>query len=311
MKGGGKMELVIIIILVCILVIGSVIFLLYLKQIHSLKEQIMFITKQDTNLVLFTDVVPVASIQELTDAMNNLVIKHRKLEIELHRANSGFKETITNVSHDLRTPLTSANGYLQMLENTKLEEEKRHEYITIVQNRIQAVNQMLDQLFEYARIESGELVLEEETLVVNHILEEVICDFYDDFKKEQREAIVTIPPYECWILGDRNALKRIFQNLMKNALVHGIGNLKVSLQQEKDKVSICFCNATDTIEEQDIEKIFERFYTTDKSRTKKTTGLGLSIAKKFVLQMKGSIQAKLENNEFCIHMEIPRYEKDN
>ena len=114
-----------------------------------------------------------------------------------------------------------------------------------------------------------------------------------------------ITPKPCYVMADRRAFVRIIENLMKNALVHGKGGYKMALEETDGQVQVRISNATDSIEERDIERIFDRFYTTDRSRSRKTTGLGLAIVKKFTLQMGGEAEASLEKGQFTVTVRLP------
>lgn len=265
-----------------------------------MNQQIKFITKNNTNMKINTQVLSVTDMNALAISINELMEEHRKLEIALQKTNKSFRETITNVSHDLRTPLTSANGYIQLLNNDEIPEEKKKKYITIIEERIFSVKSMLDQLFEYAKIEAEEYEFNNEKININTILAQTISEFYDDFTQKGMEPEIAITSEMLYLYGDAKALTRVFQNIIGNAIMHGEGDIHISLEHKEEGKVITFSNKTKTIEEKDIHKLFERFYTTDKSRTKKTTGLGLSIAKNFVVQMKGTIDASLENHQFTI-----------
>lgn len=303
--------MIVIKVLIGVLSVIAAYFALYKFQIRDLDKQIRFITKQETNLKLNTQILSVKDLNRLASSMNTLMEKQRKLEIELERTNRKFKETITNVSHDLRTPLTSANGYIQLLNSPDTKEEKKKEYAHVIEERIDSVKEMLDQLFEYARIEAQEYTLEKEKINVTTILTDTISEFYEDFIQKGIEPELQITNEMLYIQGDTRALKRIFQNMIRNAVVHGEGNLKISLEEKNKKIYLMFVNITKTIEEKEVENIFDRFYTTDKSRTKKTTGLGLSIAKNFVVQMGGTIEAKLIKQEFAVVIEFEKIVPDN
>lgn len=292
-----------IFLVLCIVILSIVasyllaLVVLYKKQYQKMKQQIEFILEHKTNMKITLKNVQTKEIVELAKSINDLMEAHRELEIELQRADKNFKETITNISHDLRTPLTSANGYVQMLNSSKLSEEKRKEYVEVIQSKIDTVKVMLDQLFEYARIESNELLLENERINVKVILEDTISEFYQDFISRRIEPKIELESTDRYIYGDKQALKRVFQNLIGNSIIHGKGEVCISLYHEQNTIKIIFENRTEGIEVADMNRIFERFYTTDKSRTKKTTGLGLSIASKFVKKMNGTIQAELQANK--------------
>ena len=286
--------------------IASALLAMYQKQIRDFKEQIQFIKENHTNLTVTTKTSS-KNIQELAEQINKVIEGHRKLEIELEKSNETFRKTITSISHDLRTPLTSANGYIQMLRKGDLPRQKEEQYIIIIEERIQVVKEMLDQLFEYARIESNELPFEERKINVNNILIDTISLFYEEFTKKNQKPNLEICNQACYIKGDEKALKRVFQNIISNSLIHGKGDFEIKLSKKNQQIKIQFKNKTDTIEPSDINQIFERFYTTDNSRSKKTTGLGLSIAKNFIDSMNGKISAALEGEEFKIRIELEEY----
>lgn len=178
-------------------------------------------------------------------------------------------------------------------------------YQRIVEQRLNSLTDMLNQLFEYARIEAGELQFEPEIINANTVFAETIAMFYEDFVYKKCEPEVMIAEKPCKIMVDKQAYIRIVENLMKNALVHGMGGYRFSLIEEKGKCVIRISNLTHTVEQQDIDRIFDRFYTTDQSRAKKTTGLGLAIVKRFVQQMGGAVKAYLEGERFTIEVKLP------
>ncbi|MBD5544848.1 MAG: HAMP domain-containing histidine kinase [Lachnospiraceae bacterium] len=276
----------------------------YRKQIHHMKEELALMEKEDTNYQL-SSFCPIGETEEVITAVNRLMLGYKEEENKLKRENKIYRESITSISHDIRTPLTSAKGYLQMLQKGSMEEEKKLEYVKIVEQRLDNVTDMLNQLFEYARIEAGEMKLEPEIFQAGNLFAETISMFYEDFLKKNSQPEVTITKKSCKIRADKHAFVRIIENLIKNALVHGTDGYQLSLTQEENTVKIRVSNLTDSIEDKDMDKIFERFYTTDQSRSRKTTGLGLAIVKRFTIQMGGTVKADLEKRRFTIEICIP------
>lgn len=299
-----KIEMGIIIIL-CI-VVGILLFRLwcYHRQINHITKELSNIKKEDTNYRL-SSYCAVGKTEKMIDSVNQIILNHRDVERNLKNENRIYKESITGISHDIRTPLTSAKGYLQMLQKKDIPDNKKREYIQIVERRLDDVSGMLNQLFEYARIETGELQLECEVLNATKLFTETISMFYDDFLKKSCEPEVDILSTPCYIKGDKQAFTRIVENLIKNALVHGLGEYRLSFAQEKQHIIIRVSNRTDSIERKDIDRIFDRFYTTDQSRSRKTTGLGLAIVKRFTEQMGGIANAFLEGDYFTVEVCIP------
>lgn len=276
----------------------------YKKQISHIKEELSFLETEESNYKL-TSYCKIGKTEEVIQCINRLLAQDREEENRLKRENRVYRESITSISHDIRTPLTSAKGYLQMMQKETLPEEKRLEYIKIVERRLDNLTDMLNQLFEYARIEAGELKFEPEIINAGNVFAETISLFYEDFLKKDCEPQVHITENPCKINADKHAFVRIVENLIKNALVHGTGGYEFSLIKEKEHCIICVSNLTETVENQDIDQIFDRFYTTDKSRSRKTTGLGLAIVKRFAMQMGGDANANLKGKRFSIQVRLP------
>ncbi|MBQ6887857.1 MAG: HAMP domain-containing histidine kinase [Lachnospiraceae bacterium] len=294
------------IVLLLLAMVGILLFRLwcYRAQIKHITEELSMLEEEDTNYRL-SSYCAVGKTEELIKKANDIIEKYRETGIKLKKENVAYRESITSISHDIRTPLTSAKGYIQMMQGEKVSQEKRAEYAEVVERRLDDVMDMLNQLFEYARIEAGEMAWESEVLNAGNLFAETLSMFYDDFTKRGCEPEVEITQMPCRILGDRHAFVRIVENLIKNALVHGKGGYRMALQFEEGYVVLQVSNRTDSIEEKEIERIFDRFYTTDQSRSRKTTGLGLAIVKKFAEQMGGTAEAALAGECFTVKVRIP------
>lgn len=280
----------------------------YQKQVNHISEELSILAEEDTNYRL-SSYCAVGKTEEVIEKANQIILQYRNAERRLKKENSAYRESITSISHDIRTPLTSAKGYIQMIQGDEISPEKREEYAAIVERRLDDVGDMLTQLFEYARIEAGEMAWEPEVFNAGNLFAETLSMFYGDFVEKGCEPEVEVTQLPCRIEGDRHAFVRIVENLIKNALVHGKGGYRMSLQDEEGKAVLRVSNRTDSIEEKDIERIFDRFYTTDQSRSRKTTGLGLAIVKKFAEQMGGtaeaSMEASVEGKQFTVTVRIP------
>lgn len=273
----------------------------YRKQVAHLLSELELLEQTDTRSLL-TSACPAGRTDELISAINRVMEQYRLAVGQLSKANSVYRESITGISHDIRTPLTSVKGYVQMASNPKVTEEKRKEYLGIVGERLEDLTQLLDQLFEYARLEAGEMKLEKEKINAGNLFAETVSLFYQDFLEKGCEPEVIIPPKPCYICADRHALARIMENLIKNALVHGTGDYRLVLSQEEGHTAIRISNRTQSIEKQDLDRIFDRFYTTDQSRSRKTTGLGLAVVKELAGLMGGGAAAFLEEGLFTVEV---------
>lgn len=276
----------------------------YQKQIRHMVEELSMMEEEDTNYRL-SSYCHVGKTEEVIEKVNGLAEKYQEKLCRLRKENSTYRESITSISHDIRTPLTSAKGYIQMVQEKNAAGEERTEYAAIVERRLDDVTDMLNQLFEYARIEAEEMVWEPEWLNAGNFFAETLSLFYEDFVKKGYEPEVEITQTPCYIRADRHAFTRIIENLVKNALIHGKGGYRMSLREEKGWAVLCVSNLTDSIEEKDVERIFDRFYTTDQSRSRKTTGLGLAIVKKFTEQMGGKVEATLTDGRFAVTVRVP------
>jgi signal transduction histidine kinase len=269
-----------------------------IKYITKQLEEIMNI--KDTNQLL-TVTAKQRDITEMVNQLNNLIRDVRLSRIGIKRLNRNFRQSIINISHDLRTPLTTASGYVQMLQASAADKEQQ-EYLAIVLERQNMVRTLLEQLFEYVRIESGEITYEHVPMDAKKVLMDTLVMYYDDFYKKGEEPTVHFPEKPCVIQGDEQGVKRIFSNILFNAIVHGKGEYCFEIQESKESSSymFTFSNLSEPMTRDDLDCIFERFYTKDKSRNKKTTGLGLTIAREITRQLNGTIEAFYNNGKFSI-----------
>lgn len=272
-----------------------------IKYITKQIEEIMNVA--DTNQLL-TVVARQRDIVNLVNMLNNIVGDSRLSRIQIKRVNKNFRQSITNISHDLRTPLTTASGYVQMLQESVTEEERKA-YTSIILERQNMVKMLLEQLFEYVRIESGEISYEQVPMDAKKVLLDTLAMYYDDFNKKGQEPIICVPQNPCIIQGDEQGVKRIFSNILFNAVVHGKGDYCIEIE-ESDGYIFKFINGSEPMTREDLDNIFERFYTKDQSRNKKTTGLGLAIASEITKRLNGRIYADYNNGKLTISIFLPR-----
>lgn len=290
-------------ILILIIIILSVRLFLNRRQLSSIREQVEFIRENETNMEL-SITNSHRGWSSLAVSLNKLLKDIKEREYVIRKHEDSFKQSITSISHDLRTPLTSASGYVQMLYKDELDEVKQREFIQIIQNRINSVNVMLNQLFEYTRLESGVYQFDCERIELSGILCDTISLFYDELLQRKIEPDIQIEEDPVWIMGDSGAWVRVIENIVANAIKYGENSIGILLQSNEDEIYLRISNQTSAIEQQDVEHIFDRFYTTDVSKMKKSTGLGLAIAKEFIVKMGGTIGAELNDNIFAINIRM-------
>ena len=286
------------IILVVIAILGIGLSFYYRHQIKNVKSQISFLNQHETNMLITSDQKS-GCIAELTDELNTLIEQTAALRKEIADSESHLKDTIINLSHDIRTPLTSMDGYFQLLLKSD-DPEERQQYAAVISDRLSSLKEMLDELFTYAKLTNKAYEVELSPCAVNEILLSVLFSFYKDIKQRGIEPLVNVPEQDIFIQGNEPALRRIFQNILKNCIEHGNNQLSVRLINSSDMVQIYFENDYQMQEPIDANKVFDRFYKADGARSKTSTGLGLSIAKELVERLNGSITGNVKNDIFTI-----------
>ena len=204
-----------------------------------------------------------------------------------------LKEAVTNISHDLRTPLTAMCGYLELLEAEKMTDNTRR-YVEQISNRTEALKALTEELFRYSVISSVS-DLNYEKVNVGRVLEDTLISFYGAFEQKNITPNILLPDGVMCRTLDKSALSRIFGNIISNALKYSDGDFSVIMTETGE---ITFSNTASELSSVDVGKLFDRFYTVDSAR--KSTGLGLSIAKLLTERMGGHISADYREKTLSI-----------
>lgn len=226
-------------------------------------------------------------------AINLQLTKLRKIKKQYSDGDRELKEAVTNISHDLRTPLTAICGYLDLMEKQDLPEDTER-YVAQIRNRSEAMKELTEELFRYSIISSMP-ALSYESLNLNRVLEETLLSFEGELKLKGITPDITIPSDAVHRTLYGSAVTRIFSNILNNAIKYSDGDLFVCLQQDG---TVTFSNTAKELSTVEVSKLFDRFYTVDSAR--KSTGLGLSIAKLLTDRMDGTITASYENSKLTI-----------
>lgn len=205
-----------------------------------------------------------------------------------------LKQAVTNISHDIRTPLTAVCGYLNLLERERQTSDGA-KYIEIIKNRTEAMKKLTEELFRYSMIISGEHELEIKPIPLNDVLEESIAAFYAVLTDSGINPEIDITEKKVVRNVDRSALSRVFANLLGNAVKYSGGDLNIKLMENGE---IMFSNTAAGLDKVTVSKLFDRFYTVETARS--STGLGLSIAKNLVEEMNGEISADYADGKVII-----------
>ena len=287
---------VLILILICILIS-------YKRQVKDICRQLRFLQECDSNMLITTEMKK-GHIEELAELLNTLLKERKKERADYQKKERMIADIYTNLSHDIRTPLTSLDGYFQLLEETQ-EENDRKRYIQIIQERIESLKEMLEELFTYTKLQNGTYELKLEPQNVGQILKETVFSYYDDWAEQGISPQFEITEEPVWIRGNKQALRRTIQNIIRNGLDHGNKEIRIQLSRNEKQMELVFQNKIEPGEQIDISRVFERFYKADKARSKSSTGLGLSIAKGFVQKMHWEIAAEIKEDWFCIKISFP------
>ena len=269
--------------------------LLIKKSLKEIKDGLEEKLTESTNTVIGISSGD-RDVRELAASLN---LQLKLLTVKRHlyeQGDSELKRAVTNISHDLRTPLTAICGYLDLLRKEELT-ENAEEYLRIIKNRTEAMKRLTEELFMYSVIMAKENEPDIQDLVVNEVLEESAAAFYAVLTDRGIKPNIDITEEKIVRSADRGALSRIFANLLNNAVKYSDGDLDITLDGNGE---IIFANTASGLDEVQVGRLFERFYTVEAGRS--STGLGLSIAKTLAEEMGGEIWAVYEKGRVEVHL---------
>lgn len=272
------------------------------KEVRKISKQLQNYSHQRTDKKIDVALMD-RNIEQLSAEINDLIDLHVKEKRERARFENELKQTIANMSHDLRTPLTSILGYLQMAESDDATDKEKKDYISVAKKRAERLEALLHDFFELSVIESADYQLKLEKVNMRNLTIDVLMSFYDRFHENNMEPVIDVPDHEVFLTSDESAVTRIIENLIANAITHSDGNIRIGLEEKGSKVRFIVTNDAHSLTEQDVDRFFDRFYMADQSRSGKNTGLGLSIVKSFMLKMNGTVTGELKDGQLSIQCE--------
>lgn len=296
-----KVEIILLLIFVA-LAVGVVLFITYFllltkryaKYLSEICEGIREISEGD-----FSTRIPVKNEDEfaLIATSINKMAADVSVIMENERNSEKVKhDLITNVAHDLRTPLTSIIGYLDLAKEQDIDEEQSQRYVSVAYEKSKRLEILIHDLFHFAKFSSGEIKAVKIEIDVVKLLEQLIEEFYPSFQESNLESEFVSSDDLIYVVADGNLLARAFANLIGNAVKYGRDgkNIRIYIRKKKTTVSIKVINYGELIPQEDIDNIFEKFYRVEGSRSRDTggTGLGLAIAKTIIEMHEGTITAK-------------------
>lgn len=282
------------------------IILLLIVYIIRIKRELKSISKQieeskgeyiniHTNAINDSIEILAKNINYLYDNSQKILAKNKKIENEL-------RQSISNISHDLRTPLTSIKGYVQLIKEDSITDKEKNDYINIVEKRVENLQNLITSFYDLSRIHGNEFKFNLKKINLKTILCDSIAMYYNNFIEKNIEPVIEIDEKIQDIISDESVVERIFSNLIGNMLKYADKNIKISLFQEENYIISKFQNLSPNLKEEDMDKLFDRFYTADKSRSDKNTGLGLAITKSLLDKLNNKIEAKLINGNLIIEI---------
>lgn len=290
---------VLIIAFLSFLIAALIIKIISLKRaVKEIEESLSEKLTTDTNTL-----IDISSndkrIRSLAGTLNRELAVFRKEKLRYMNGNNELKNSVTNISHDLRTPLTAICGYIELLEREEKTKEAE-KYLDIIKKRAEFMVKLTEELFGYSVIMSEDGGKTTSYTDVKNVLEESIASFYEVLMARNIVPVINLTKEKVIRKTDPHALSRVFSNLLNNAVKYSDGDLEISLFENGE---IVFANTASKLDVVEVERLFDRFYTVETA--KNSTGLGLSIAKTLTEQMRGEISAKYKDGKLYIKIILP------
>lgn len=288
-----------IVILLSTIIVMLVIHGFYTKsQIRNLAKQLKKIRTEGMDKKVNVQLLN-RDLENLSIEINEALYASKRSKVNSIQKENELKEMIANMSHDLRTPLTSIMGYIQLLNNPSLTQEEREGYLEIIEKRSRILRGLLNDFYELSLIDSIDYKMTLEKVNISRILEEVVLGKYTEFREKGLEPVINIVD-DVTITCDYKALERIIENLLSNMIRYAHTRAEISLEKANNLVILTVRNDSAYKLDEDIDKLFDRFYKGDKSRGSHGTGLGLSIVKGLIERMNGQVSAEINHNLLSI-----------
>lgn len=273
------------------------------KQIRSLSRQMEALTCGTSEKMLDISLID-RDLEFLTGILNKYNIRQRQAISGALRHEEHLKESVANISHDLRTPLTVILGHLQLLENEKLT-PKQLQHVIAIRNKAERMKELVEIFYDLSVLDEQPKKPVLESFNLSNLLLNLITENAPALEAKGIIPDISLPEYSVYLYSDKAMVERILQNLLTNAIRYSVGMIAVMLEQKENK-KIVF-RIENTVQEGidiDTERLFERFYTGDKSRHDGSTGLGLAVVQSLVSALNGTITAGIHENLLDFTLEL-------
>lgn len=286
----------------CLALLVVILLLIHIKmQLRSLTGQLKKRLKDDTRNYVHVSLLD-GSVSRLAAEINKCFVQDDQTKQAIEGEEKQFRKTIANISHDLRTPLTSIKGFLQLLERENPTEAQRKR-LAVIRKHSNELGDLIEHFFEYSYLLSNDAELHYERFCLTDETAECIAAAV--LQLEEKGINVNIGQFDRVLLtADREKTTRIIQNLIRNCIQHSGGDITVDVSEENGTARLTISNPVIDSSAIEPERLFDRFYTAEKSR-RKSTGLGLSIVRMLAEQMNGKAYAALDGNRLSITVELP------
>lgn len=267
------------------------------KSARQLREGMARQLERETNTLLSVSSGD-REMRALADALNGQLAQLRTERQRYQHGDQELKEAITNISHDLRTPLTAIVGYLALLEGEE-KSEAVERYLSQISNRTQVLHQLSEELFAYALLTAPQ-PLHPQRVDLRGLVEEALLSYCGAMEQRGMEPTIQLPEGRVERTMDPTAAGRVLSNIISNALKYSAGDFAVTMTPDG---VITFANSAPDLNPVLVQRLFDRFFTVETARH--STGLGLSIAKLLTQQMEGSLEAKYQEGQLVITLSFP------
>lgn len=292
----------VIIMLVFICIYFAIRFLYLNRAIQNTMRQMEQKEEEKDSNRKLKAISPHKNMEALLVKINKLYEYRQQERILYQRRENRIRQEIENVSHDLRTPLTSIIGYVELIQEPNTSEDEKKEYLFIISKRAKVLQGFIEEFYELSRVEGEDYPVVYENIPVKTFLKEVLVSYYQQFERKQIRVEIQLDERSCNIIADKTQFNRVVNNLIQNALKYTESFFILKQYSTKEEGIILFQNDSTELKEEDMKYIFDRFYTGDENRKGQSTGLGLTIAKILVENMKGRINATLKDNIFTVEL---------
>ena len=289
------MELILVALLIPSVYFSARFFLLSRNIKKSVEDFKYIFENRDSNRKLKLN-HPDKNFEKLLFEINRYLENTQANKLKYIKREEEIRKEIENISHDLRTPLTSIRGYLELINDETISEKEKKDYISIVQKRSKVLQNLIQDFYDLSRIENNDYNLNMEIVDINRELREQILLFYNDFESKNIDVDIKLNKNPVLVKLDEGAIKRVFNNLIQNSIKYSKSSFCMSLIKNDNEVIIEFRNDVDDISKDELSLLFNRFYMKDKSRSSDSSGLGLTISKFLVESMNGEIDVELDED---------------